>query len=64
MVKVKLIKGLYPYEQWDIADMNQEVADQWVREWYVEIIKEAGEKAVEKAPNKSMEFRKKNTKTK
>ena len=32
MTKVKLIKGLYPYEEGEIADMREDVAEMRVRE--------------------------------
>jgi hypothetical protein len=57
-VKVKLLKALYPYAEWEIAEMREEVAKMWAEKWYVEILDNEEKKSKVVKENKSMEDKK------
>lgn len=74
-IKVNVLKSLYPYNKGDTAFMREDVANMWVKKWFVEIVGKSivvknedakevtEEKALEKpVADKSMANKKKTTK--
>lgn len=53
MVKVRMIRALYPYNPEDVVDMKKEVAERRESEWYLEIV--GKEEKIPAKKNKSAE---------
>lgn len=64
MIKVKFLKALYPYNEWDVADIKQSTYDQFDTEWYFELVDIKVDVKIQKMDsNKSMEWKTKSSKS-